>query len=45
MTERIILIIIFIVLGILLFSGKGSMLIAGYNTMPVEKRRNYDEKN
>lgn len=33
---------LFIVLGILLINGKGSFLIAGYNTMPPEEKEKYD---
>ncbi|GGJ68753.1 MULTISPECIES: DUF3784 domain-containing protein [Virgibacillus] len=33
---------LFIVLGILLINGKGSSLIAGYNTMPPEEKEKYD---
>lgn len=34
----------FIVLGILFFRGKGSFLIAGYNTASKSERAKYDEK-
>lgn len=37
------IIVIFIILGIVLYSGRGSSLIAGYNTMPKEERKRYDE--
>lgn len=37
------IIILFIILGIVLYSGRGSSLIAGYNTMPKEEREKYDE--
>ncbi len=37
-------IILFILLGVYLSMGKGSMLIAGYNTMPEEERAKYDTK-
>ncbi|MFS0749907.1 DUF3784 domain-containing protein [Oceanobacillus sp. 1P07AA] len=33
---------LFIVFGIFLINGKGSFLIAGYNTMPPEEKENYD---
>ncbi|WP_237475779.1 DUF3784 domain-containing protein [Virgibacillus salexigens] len=33
---------LFIVLGIILINGKGSSLIAGYNTMPPEEKEKYD---
>ena len=36
--------VIFIVPGIFLINGKGSFLIAGYNTMSPEKKIKYDEK-
>lgn len=36
--------VIFILLAIILLSGHGSMLIAGYNTMPREEREKYDSK-
>lgn len=35
-------IVMFIVIGIVLINGKGSSLIAGYNTMPKEKKEKYD---
>lgn len=31
-------------LGIILYNGKGSMLIAGYNTMSPERREEIDEQ-
>ena len=36
--------LLFLVLGICLFLGKGAWLIAGYNTMPPEEKRRYDKK-
>ncbi|WP_234447108.1 DUF3784 domain-containing protein [Virgibacillus salexigens] len=33
---------LFILLGIILINGKGSSLIAGYNTMPPEEKEKYD---
>lgn len=36
------MIALFIVLGIFLLKGKGSSLIAGYNTMPPEEKEKYD---
>jgi uncharacterized membrane protein YedE/YeeE len=33
-----------IVLSIMFLKGRGSMLIAGYNTMPKNKREQYDAK-
>lgn len=35
---------LFIVLGIIFFSGKGSALIAGYNTASPAERAKYNEK-
>ncbi|MCB2290048.1 DUF3784 domain-containing protein [Clostridium sp. CS001] len=35
--------IIFVVLGFILRSGKGSFLIAGYNTASKEEKEKYDE--
>lgn len=44
--EIIILVIAFLFLipGIFLFHGKGSWLISGYNTLPEEEKKQYDEK-
>ena len=36
--------LLFIILGILFFCGKGSFLIAGYNTANKAERAKYDEK-
>lgn len=36
--------LVFVLLGIILSSGKGASLIAGYNTMSEEEKANYDEK-
>ena len=36
--------LLFLVLGLVLISGRGAMLIAGYNTMSKEKRAKWDEK-
>lgn len=36
--------LVFIILGILFFCGKGSFLIAGYNTASKAERAKYDEK-
>lgn len=33
---------LFIIFGIFLLNGKGSSLIAGYNTMPPEEKEKYD---
>lgn len=35
-------IILFVVLGFVFMKGKGAFLIAGYNTMPPEKKEKYD---
>lgn len=45
-TEIIILIIalLFLVLSIFLFNGKGKWLIAGYNTASEEEKKKYDDK-
>ncbi len=40
----IILTLIFLVMGILLFQGKCSWLIAGYNTLSKEEKEKYDER-
>lgn len=34
---------LFMILGIVLYSGRGSFLIAGYNTMPKEEKDKYDK--
>lgn len=39
-----ILILTFLIMGILLLMGKGSWLIAGYNTMSEKEKKKYDEK-
>lgn len=47
MTASIVILIIallFLVLAILFFCGKGSKLISGYNTMSAEEQQKYDEK-
>lgn len=36
--------LIFLVLSIVLFCGKGGWLIAGYNTMDDKEKQKYDEK-
>jgi cell division protein FtsW (lipid II flippase) len=36
--------IVFFVLSVVFLMGKGSWLIAGYNTASEQKRRQYDEK-
>ena len=45
MIIQIILILIFLVLGIIFISGKGSFLAAGYNTLSEKERSGYDKKN
>lgn len=35
---------VFLIVSVMLFSGKGSWLIAGYNTSPKEEKEKYDEK-
>lgn len=42
MVGMIILIGLFILMGIFLINGKGSFLIAGYNTMSEEEKAEYD---
>lgn len=39
-----VIIIAFAVISIVLISGHGSLLIAGYNTAPPEKKKQYNEK-
>ncbi|WP_409305885.1 DUF3784 domain-containing protein [Peribacillus sp. SCS-155] len=34
--------VLFVVLGIFLSNGKGSFLIAGFNTLPQEEKEKYD---
>lgn len=36
--------LLFLVMGIVLFCGKGSWLIASYNTMSPQEKEKYDEK-
>ena len=36
--------LLFIVMGGFLLAGRGTWLIAGYNTMPKEERERYDER-
>lgn len=43
MIVMIFVIILFIVIGIFLVNGKGSFLIAGYNTMSAEEKEKYDK--
>ena len=44
MVTFIILALTFLILGIIFLEGKGSNLIAGYNTMSKEQKNKYDEK-
>lgn len=39
-----VLVILFLILGIVMLTGKGSFLVAGYNTMSEEKKKRYNEK-
>ncbi|MDG5789231.1 DUF3784 domain-containing protein [Evansella sp. AB-P1] len=36
------IIILFFILAIILYNGKGAFLIAGYNTLPKEEKEKYD---
>jgi hypothetical protein len=36
--------VLLVIIGIVLLTGRGSFLIAGYNTMPKEKKANYDAR-
>ena len=36
--------VLLLILALVLLSGRGAMMIAGYNTMPKGKRAKYDEK-
>src|SRR5690625_3212852 len=36
------IIVLFIIVGIVFYSGKGAFLIAGYNTMPQEEKNKID---
>lgn len=37
-------IILFIIIGLFMLTGRGGFLIAGYNTLPAEQKAKYDEK-
>ncbi|MTD29804.1 DUF3784 domain-containing protein [Planomicrobium sp. YIM 101495] len=39
----LIITLLFFILSIYLLQGKGGFLIAGYNTMPEDEKKNYDE--
>ena len=36
--------IVLVLLGVIILKGKGDMLISGYNTLPPEKKAQYDVK-
>ena len=36
--------IVLVLLGVIVLKGKGDMLISGYNTLPAEKKAQYDVK-
>lgn len=38
------LLVLFLIMGLVLLSGRGAWLIAGYNTMSPEEKARYDEK-
>ena len=44
MVSFIILAIVFLILGLVFLMGKGSSLIAGYNTMGQKEKNKYNEK-
>ena len=44
MAVVIILFLIFVIMGIIFLFGKGSFLIAGYNTADKKEKEKYDEK-
>ena len=44
MKAQIIATLLFLVLGIVFVCGKGTFLIAGYNTLPEEKKARYDAR-
>ena len=44
MIVLIVIIILFLLLAIFLMYGKGSFLIAGYNTLSQEEKEKYDQK-
>lgn len=39
-----IIVILFLLIGIYMLTGRGGFLIAGYNTLPAEQKEKYDEK-
>ncbi|MGZ9848294.1 DUF3784 domain-containing protein [Macrococcus psychrotolerans] len=40
----IIIVILFLLIGIYMLTGRGGFLIAGYNMLPKEQKQKYDEK-
>lgn len=36
--------VLFVILGVVFRTGKGGFLIAGYNTAPLSRKKQYDEK-
>ncbi|PKD99710.1 DUF3784 domain-containing protein [Macrococcoides caseolyticum] len=40
----IVIVILFLLIGIYMLTGRGGFLIAGYNTLPKEQKQKYDEK-
>ena len=44
MKAQIIAALLFLILGIVFVCGKGTFLIAGYNTLPEEKKARYDAR-
>lgn len=40
----IIVVILFLLIGIYMLTGRGSFLIAGYNMLPQEQKQKYNEK-
>ncbi len=43
MIAAVIVLVVFFIFGIVLSSGRGSFLIAGFNMMPEEEQQKYDE--
>ena len=44
MKAQIIAALLFLILGIVFACGKGTFLIAGFNTLPEEKKARYDAR-
>ncbi|ARQ03682.1 hypothetical protein CA207_04230 [Macrococcoides caseolyticum] len=40
----IVIVILFLLIGIYMLTGRGGFLIAGYNMLPKEQKQKYDEK-